>query len=88
MAFKPFTIPINAEREQVYQQLKQQLAELQLIVNDPNVSMKFRLRAAGLIIRACQALANVLEDMQLEEIEANIRRLKAEVEEEKLKRAY
>ena len=88
VAFKPLIISINTEREQVYQQLKQQLEQLQLVANDPAVSMKFRLRAAGLIIRVCQALANVLEDIQLEKIEAKIHKLQADVEEEKKKRAY
>jgi len=82
VAFKPLIISINTEREQVYQQLKQQLEQLQLVANDPAVSMKLRLRAAGLIIRVCQALANVLEDMQLEEIEAKIHKLQADVAEE------
>jgi len=86
VAFKPLIILINTEREQVYQQLKQQLEQLQLVANDSTVSMKLRLRAAGLIIRVCQALANVLEDMQLETIEEKIKKLKAALEEEKRSR--
>jgi len=86
---KPLTIEVNKERELIYQQLKRQLEELQLVANDSEISMRLRLKAAGLIIRVCQALANVLEDMQLEEIEAKIHKLQADVaEEQKRHRAF
>jgi len=83
---KPLTIEVNKERELIYQRLKRQLEELQLVANDSETSMRLRLRAAGLIVHVCQALANVLEDMQLEAIEEKIKKLKAALEEEKRSR--
>jgi len=80
---KPLTIEVNKERELIYHQLKRQLEELQLVVNDSEISMRLRLKAAGLIIRVCQVLGGILEDVQLESIEAGIRKLRAEVEEQK-----
>jgi hypothetical protein len=85
---KPLTIPINEERERIYEQLKRQLEELQLIANSIEIPLKLRLRAAMLVIRACQALDNILTNVQLEEIEEKIHKLQADVEEEKKKRAY
>ena len=43
--FKPLTIIVPAEREALYKKLKEHKAKADLIIENPNVDVKLRLKA-------------------------------------------
>jgi hypothetical protein len=75
--FKPLTIEVGPKREEIFNRVEAALAAAEEIMNSAE-ELKFRLRAMELIGLLARVLAGFLEDVQLEEIEADLEHLKRE----------
>ena len=81
MKFKPFVVIVASERERLYFELKRRLDELENIINNDETPVPMKLKAMNLAARVCQVLGGLLKDTQLDEIEADIAKLKTQLKE-------
>lgn len=80
--FKPLTIIVPAEREALYRKLEEHKAKADLIIENPEVDVKLRLKAMDMTVKLTKAMANILEDVEDEKFAAELEELKKIVKEE------
>ncbi len=83
---KPFIIEVTPERETEYANLKKAREEAQKLVNDPDLHVKYRLRALEVLTKIIRDMTGILKDVQLDEVERDLEELKADIEREKASR--
>ncbi len=74
--FKPLVIMVSDEREALFKKLKQQKDEVDLIIENPDVDVKLKLKAMDVSLRLAKAMAGVLKTIEAEKIKADIDKLK------------
>jgi len=84
--FKPLIIIVPAEREALYKKLKEHKAKADLIIENPDVDVKLKLKAMDMSVKMTKAMAGVLKNIEYDEMVAEVARLKKLVEEELEKR--
>lgn len=76
----PFTIEVTPEREGLYERLKEAVEEVEAILDDPKLHVKHRLRALNVLSSIIKTSSGLLKDVQLDEIEAELRELRRAME--------
>ena len=74
--FKPLVIMVSDEREALFKKLKAQKDEVDLIIENPDVDVKLKLKAMDVSLRLAKAMAGVLKTIEAEKIKADIEELK------------
>ena len=74
--FKPLTIIVPNEREALFKKLKAHKAEVDLIIENPDVDVKLKLKAMDMSVKITKVMAGVLTTIQAAEITAEIAKLK------------
>lgn len=74
LSFKPLKIDISSERFELYDRIKKMLERAEYIANN-HENVRTRLRAMEITVKIASFLAGVLEDAQLDEIEAELQQL-------------
>jgi hypothetical protein len=74
--FKPLVIMVSDERESLFKKLKAQKDEVDLIIENPDVDVKLKLKAMDVSLRLAKAMAGVLKTIEAEKIKADIEELK------------
>ena len=81
LEFKPLMFEVPDERERLYKKIKALLERAEEIANT-HQNIKYRLKAMEVAARLAQFLAGVLKDVQLDQIEDELRKLEGEAQEE------
>ena len=78
--FKPLTLNVSTEREDIYNRLKGMMERAEAIANDISLEAKTRLRAIEVLAKLGAVLAKteVLRDVQFDRIAETLRRLERE----------
>ena len=78
--FKPLTLNVSAEREDIYNRLKGMMEKAEAIANDTSLEAKIRLRAMQVLAKLGAVLAGtgILRDVQLDRIEETLKKLEKE----------
>ena len=74
--FKPLVVMVSDEREALFKKLKAQKDEMDLIIENPDVDVKLKLKAMDVSLRIAKAMAGVLKTIEAEKIKADIEELK------------
>ncbi len=83
LEIQPFTIEVTPEREAEYTNLKEARKQAQAILNDTNLHIKYRLRALEVLTKIIRALTGILKDVQFDQIERDLKELRADIDREK-----
>lgn len=67
---------VSDEREALFKKLKAQKDEVDLIIENPDVDVKLKLKAMDVSLRLAKAMAGVLKTIEAEKIKADIEELK------------
>jgi hypothetical protein len=67
---------VSDEREALFKKLKAQKDEMDLIIENPDVDVKLKLKAMDVSLRIAKAMAGVLKTIEAEKIKADIEELK------------
>ena len=76
IVFKPLVVMVSDEREALFKKLKAQKDEMDLIIENPDVDVKLKLKAMDVSLRIAKAMAGVLKTIEAEKIKADIEELK------------
>lgn len=74
LSFRPLKIDISSERFELYDRIKKMLERAECIANN-HENVRTRLRAMEITVKIASFLAGVLENAQLDEIEAELQQL-------------
>jgi len=76
IVFKPLVVMVSDEREALFKKLRAQKDEMDLIIENPDVDVKLKLKAMDVSLRIAKAMAGVLKTIEAEKIKADIEELK------------
>ena len=80
--FKPLTIIVPDERESLFKKLSQQKDEVDLIIDNPDVDVKLKLKALDTSVKLAKAMTGLLKTVEFETFTAELEELKQIVEKE------
>ena len=80
--FKPLTIVVPDEREALFKKLSKQKDEVDLIIDNPDIAVKLKLKAMDASVKLAKAMAGLLKTVEDTAFADELERLKKIVNEE------
>jgi len=78
--FKPLLLEIGPEREKLYRKIQGEIERCENIINSPRTDVEERLKAMGRLANLIKIAGDILEAIQLDEIERQLKELEEDVE--------
>ncbi len=80
--FKPLIIVVPDERESLFKKLKKQKDEVDLIIDNPDIDVKLKLKAMDASVKLAKAMTGLLKTVEFAEFTAELERLNKIVKKE------
>ena len=77
--FKPLTIVFRVEREALFRKLKAQKEEVDLMIENPDLDVKLKLKAMDVSLRLAKGMAGILNSGEAHEINESLEQLRKDV---------
>jgi len=84
--FKPLTIVFRVEREALFRKLKAQKEEVDLMIENPDLDVKLKLKAYDVSLKLAKGMAGILKTGETHQINESLEQLRKDVTEEMEKR--
>ncbi len=84
--FKPLTIVFRVEREALFKELKAQKEEVDLMIENPDLDVKTKLKAYDVSLKLAKAMAGILDSGETRQINETLDQLKKDVKGELARR--
>ena len=78
---KPLTLVFRVEREALFRELKAQKEEVDLMIENPDLDMKLKLKIYEVSLKLAKAMAGILDSGETRQINEDVEQLKKDVTE-------